>query len=68
MRTYLALIAITAFSFPLIAMAAPIHFRLVGEVESLYTRSGFDLPSAIPGEVTVIADSVLRPLLGGGFA
>ncbi len=24
--------------------------------------------TAIPGEVTVIADSVLRPLLGGGFA
>ena len=63
MRTYLALIAITAFSFPLIAMAAPIHFRLVGEVESLYTRSGFVLPSTIGIHTTVSVDLVFEPLV-----
>ncbi len=63
MRTYLALTVITTALFPLAAVAAPIHFRLVGEVESLYTRSGFELPSSIDKGTIASVDLVFEPLV-----
>ena len=45
-----------------------LNLSAIGLLDAVRHRFLLGSVAAIPGEVTVIADSVLRPLLGGGFA